>query len=92
MEQLRELQRKHKLIYDVRGMGLLVAVVLQLPDGSPANDQAEQVMYRALSQGLSFKVSMGSTLVLTPPLTIEERHLDRAVKILDDCLSGIDAV
>jgi 4-aminobutyrate aminotransferase len=92
MDQLRELQQKHKLIYDVRGMGLLVAVVLQLPDGSPANDQAEQVMYRALSQGLSFKVSMGSTLVLTPPLTIEERHLDRAVKILDDCLSGIDAV
>jgi 4-aminobutyrate aminotransferase len=91
MEQLRELQQKHTLIYDVRGMGLLVAVVLRLPDGSPANLQAEQVMYRALNRGLSFKVSMGSTLILTPPLTIEERHLDSAVKIIDDCLSGLDA-
>ncbi len=72
-------------------MGLLVAVVLRSPDGSPANVQAEQVMYRALSRGLSFKVSMGSTLVLTPPLTIEEKHLDRAVSILDDCLSELDA-
>ena len=91
MEQLRELQQKNTLIYDVRGMGLLVAVVLRLPDGSPANLQAEQVMYRALNRGLSFKVSMGSTLILTPPLTIEERHLDSAVKIIDDCLSGLDA-
>ena len=48
-------------------------------------------MYRALDRGLSFKVSMGSTLVLTPPLTIEERHLDDAVKIIDECLSGLDA-
>jgi len=60
-------------------------------DGSPASFEAEQVMYQALSRGLSFKVSMGSTLVLTPPLTIEETHLDRAVKILDDCLSGLGA-
>ena len=90
MEQLKRLQRKHRLIGEVRGIGLLIAVVLQLPGGSPAIAEAEQVMYSALSQGLSFKVAMGSTLVLAPPLTIEEKHLDDAAEILDRCLSELE--
>jgi 4-aminobutyrate aminotransferase len=33
--------------------------------------------------GLSFKVSHGSFLTLTPPLTIEEAELDSALTILE---------
>ncbi len=36
----------------------------------PATEEAEQVMYSALSKGLNFKVTMGSIITLTPPLTI----------------------
>ncbi len=86
---LRQLQGRHPLIADVRGLGLLVAVILEHSDGSPAESEAEAVMYAALSRGLSFKTSMGNALVLTPPLTIEEQHLDEAVGILDSSLSAI---
>ena len=91
LDQLKELQKKHSLIYEVRGLGLLAALVLRRPDGSPADTEAEQVMYAALSRGLNFKVTMGSILVLTPPLNIEEQHLADAVSILDNCFSELPA-
>ena len=37
---------------------------------SPAVERAERVFYRCLEEGLSFKVSAGSVLTLSPPLTI----------------------
>jgi 4-aminobutyrate aminotransferase len=40
-----------------------------------------------LSKGLSFKLTMGNILLLTPPLTISQRELDRALDILDQCLT-----
>jgi 4-aminobutyrate aminotransferase len=85
MQQLRSLQTRHPLIHEVRGLGLLVALVLRNQDGSSADAEAEQIMYRALSRGLSFKVTMGSILVLTPPLNIAEEQLEEAVQILDSC-------
>jgi (R)-1-hydroxy-2-aminoethylphosphonate ammonia-lyase len=89
LEQLKELQTRHALIYEVRGLGLLTALVLRRPDGSPAESEAERMMYAALSYGLNFKVSMGSILVLTPPLNIEEQHLSEAVSILDRCFTEL---
>jgi 4-aminobutyrate aminotransferase len=89
LEQLKQLQTRYPLIYEVRGLGLLVAIILRRPDGSPADSEAEQIMYAALSKGLSFKVTMSSILTLTPPLTIEEQHLTDAVHILDRCFTEL---
>jgi 4-aminobutyrate aminotransferase len=88
-EGLRQLKARHPLIADVRGLGLLNALLLQRADGSPANGEAEEIMYAALSQGLSFKTTMGNTLVLTPPLTIEEENLDTCLQILDRCFTSL---
>lgn len=88
--RLKELQMRHPLISDVRGLGLLTALVLRRSDGSPATSEAEHVMYSALRQGLSFKTTMGNTLVLTPPLTIEEEHLDASIQILDRCIHELE--
>jgi 4-aminobutyrate aminotransferase len=89
LDKLRQLQTRHALIADVRGMGLLTALVLRRPDGSPATEEAEQVMYLALRQGLSFKTAMGNIIALTPPLNIEEQHLDDCIRILDRCFVEI---
>jgi len=89
LDRLRDLQNGHSIIDDVRGLGLLAALTLRRPDGSPAEAEAEQIMYAALGYGLSFKTSMGNTIVLTPPLTIEEEHLNSAVEILDACFTEL---
>jgi 4-aminobutyrate aminotransferase len=54
---------------------------------SPA--AAERAMYRSLELGLSFKVTMGTILTLTPPLTISREEMDEAINILDRVLEGL---
>ena len=46
-------------------------------------------MYRALEKGLSFKVTMGNVLTLTPPLTITRSEMDRALDILEECIAEV---
>ena len=91
MQRLMQLKERFSLIHDVRGMGLLVALVLRRHDGSAAQLEAEQIMYSALSKGLSFKTTSGSTLVLTPPLNIAEEDLNRAAEILEQCFQEVAA-
>jgi 4-aminobutyrate aminotransferase len=59
----------------VRGAGLLVGVELCSTGTRDAADLAEAVLYRCLSEGLSFKVGQGNVLVLAPPLNVEEDDL-----------------
>jgi 4-aminobutyrate aminotransferase len=49
--------------------------------------EAEMIMYAALSKGLNFKLSMGNIITLTPPLIISQQELEKALAILDECLT-----
>ena len=44
-----------------------------------APDAAEEILYRAQEAGLSFKITMGNVLTLTPPLTIAEGRAGEGV-------------
>ena len=57
---------------------------------SPADALAEDVFYRCLDAGLSFKVSMGNTLTLTPPLIVTAEQMEFALDVLGRCIG--DAV
>lgn len=93
LARLEEMQRRHPLIGDVRGRGLLIGIELVTDRGAkaPAKDQAEAIMYRALDKGLSFKTTMGNVLTLTPPLTITEAEMSRALDILEECIAEVGA-
>jgi 4-aminobutyrate aminotransferase len=82
MERLREMQRRAPSIRAVRGLGLLIGV--EVADSA----LAERVMYRSLALGLSFKVTMGTVLTLTPPLTLTREEMDAALRILEEALAG----
>jgi len=90
VRRLRALQAKHEIIGDVRGLGLLLGIELvSNPETKePARDAAERVMYRALIKGLSFKITMGNVITLTPPLTITQEEMDRALDILGDSIAA----
>jgi (R)-1-hydroxy-2-aminoethylphosphonate ammonia-lyase len=92
LERLGELKARHRLVGDVRGLGLLLGIELvsDRERKTPAPDAAEAVMYRALERGLSFKTTMGNVLTLTPPLIITGAEMERALAILDDCLSEVE--
>jgi len=91
LDRLYDMMDRHALIGDVRGRGLLLGVelVADRESRAPADEAAEEVFYRSLERGLSFKVSMGNVLTLSPPLIIEQADLDRALDILDESLGAV---
>ena len=92
LKQMQRMMGRHPLIGDVRGLGLLMGMELVRDRATRerATDEAEAVMYNALSKGLSFKTTMGNILTLTPPLTITREQMDQALAILDDSLSEVE--
>ncbi|MCE5242878.1 MAG: aspartate aminotransferase family protein [Syntrophobacteraceae bacterium] len=92
LERMRKMMDVHPLIGDVRGLGLLMGIELvkDRETRERATEEAEAVMYAALSKGLSFKLTMGNILTLTPALTITKSDMDRALDIIEECLDEIE--
>ncbi len=90
--RMQEMMKRHPLIGDVRGLGLLMGIELVKDriTRERASDEAEAVMYAALSQGLSFKLTMGNIITLTPALTITHDEMDTALDIIDNCITAVE--
>jgi 4-aminobutyrate aminotransferase len=90
LERMGEMMAQQALIGDVRGRGLLLGIELVTDRASnvPAKDVAERVMYRCLDAGLSFKTTFGNVLTLTPPLTVTQEEMARALGIIDDAIAA----
>ena len=91
LKRLEAMKDKYALIGDVRGRGLLIGIelVIDRTEKTPASPQADAVMYQALERGLSFKTTFGNVLTLTPPLTVTENEMSRALDILEECIAAV---
>ncbi len=91
LRRIEQMKERHPMVGGGRGLGLLLGIELvkDRQTRERACDAAERVMYRALEKGLSFKVTMGNVLTLTPPLTITKAELDRALDILEECIAEV---
>ena len=89
IERLLDMKSRHKVIGDVRGRGFLFGaeLVTDRDTKEEANDLSEEVYYRCLNKGLSFKITMGNTLTFTPPLILTVSQLDQALDIVDESLA-----
>jgi 4-aminobutyrate aminotransferase len=92
LERLNEMKDRHSLIGDVRGLGLFLGIELvkDRQTRERACEEAEAVMYAALSKGLSFKLTMGNIITLTPALTITREEMDRALDIIEGCIAEVE--
>ena len=92
LKRMNEMMERHPLIGDVRGLGLFLGIELvkDRTTRERAIDEAEAVMYSALSKGLSFKLTMGNIITLTPALTIKKEEMDKALAIIDECLTEVE--
>jgi 4-aminobutyrate aminotransferase len=90
LERLLDMKQRLPLIGDVRGRGLLLGIELVKSPQSkePASEIAEEILYRALDGGLSFKTTMGNVLTLTPPLITTESEMLFALDILEEAIVG----
>ena len=92
LERLSEMKDRYHIIGDVRGLGLFLGIELvkDRQTRERATEEAEAVMYAALSKGLSFKLTMGNIITLTPALIITREEMDQALDIIDSCLAEVD--
>jgi 4-aminobutyrate aminotransferase len=85
IEKLRGLQRRHRRIGDVRGLGLMIGleVVRDPATREPAPAERTRVIEKAFEAGLLTLPCGASTIRLSPPLIASVPDADKAVAILD---------
>jgi adenosylmethionine-8-amino-7-oxononanoate aminotransferase len=95
MLELLEGLRRHPIVGDVRGLGLLMAVELKRdaasPHGSPPGARADDIVAAGARQMGLFVRPLGGTILLGPPLIFTRAHAERTVEVLDAALSSAEA-
>jgi 4-aminobutyrate aminotransferase len=88
LDRLHAFAPRSPFVGDIRGRGLMlgVEIVEERATKTAAPDRAERIYYRSLAAGLSFKISAGCVLTLSPPLTIAKTDLDRALHIVEQAI------
>jgi 4-aminobutyrate aminotransferase len=92
-KKLQELQQKHPLIGDVRGMGLMQALELvedrstKQPSPTGTNALMEEARKRGLLVGKGG--FYGNVIRMSPPLNISKADVDEALRILDESFAAI---
>ncbi|EPT0965253.1 aspartate aminotransferase family protein [Vibrio vulnificus] len=90
-EKLLEMKAKYPVIGDVRGIGMLWGIELVTDHESKARayDEVEAVLYQCLNNGVSFKVSQGNVIQLSPPLIITREQLTEALAIFEEAIANV---
>ena len=91
-EHLERLAKKHHIIGDIRGRGLLqgIELVTDRDIREPAFDQGRAIGRLCLENGLILSVRRnGSVFRFVPPFTTTEAQLDEAAQILDHAISEL---
>jgi acetylornithine/N-succinyldiaminopimelate aminotransferase len=81
---LNALKDRYEVIKDVRGLGLMLGVEL--------NIAGKGIVDKCIEKGLLINCTHDNVLRLMPALNITKREIDRAIKILDQAIRGVDSL
>ncbi|MGP4071255.1 aspartate aminotransferase family protein [Piscibacillus sp. B03] len=90
--QLKQLQEKHSSIKDIRGIGLMIGIELEDPNGQiSAGDLVMKVLDQCLGKGVLFYLcgNEGEVLRMIPPLVVSKEQIDEGLNVLDQVLESI---
>ncbi len=91
---LEDLQRKHLLIGEVRGMGLMQALELVRDRNTkePAVQEIAAFMEETRKRGLLIGKGglFGNVIRMSPPLNIAKSDVDEALRIMDQAFSAVE--
>ena len=89
LKRMADWPRKHKLVGDVRGRGLMVGVEIVKDKKTKEYGAAERdrIIELAFERGLLFLGCGPSTIRIAPPLVVSKDEADVAVDVLDECIA-----
>lgn len=77
-EKLEDLQTRHRIIREVRGLGLMIGVEFRF--------DVLNILLKSMSNGVLILDAGRNILRFLPPLVIEKEQIDRVIAILDTVL------
>jgi 4-aminobutyrate aminotransferase len=91
MEQLIGRLGRHRIVGDVRGLGLMIGVeiVRDRASRTPAPELREKILEEAYRRGLLLLGCGKSTVRLAPPLIIDDQDAQTAARILDESIEAV---
>jgi len=89
MAGLRELGKKHPVIWDVRGVGLMIGMELRTKTGEPASEYMGKLEQVAFRKGLLLLGCGKSAIRFAPPLVLTKEEATVGLEILDQCLAEL---
>src|SRR3954471_18741568 len=72
--ELKALTSKSKIAPEVRGVGMMQAMQLNVP--------ARPIVEQAMTEGLLINSTQETVLRFLPPFLLEEKHVDKAIRVL----------
>jgi acetylornithine/N-succinyldiaminopimelate aminotransferase len=77
--ELEALQHKYPVVKEVRGIGLMIGMALDVPAG--------EIVKKGHERGVLLNVTHDTVLRFVPPLTVSKQEIDRMIAILDGLLA-----
>jgi 4-aminobutyrate aminotransferase len=89
LKRMADWPRKHKLVGDVRGRGLMVGVeiVKDKKTKEYAPEERDQIIELAFERGILFLGCGPSTIRIAPPLVVSQDEADVAIDVLEECIA-----
>ncbi len=78
----------HRHVIDIRNLGMVAAVELEPRPGAPGA-RAGEVFHRCFDTGLMVRYT-GDIIAMSPPLILDQGHIDELVQKLADALAAVD--
>lgn len=94
LDALQEIQTRHPIIGQVRGIGLMIGVefVKDQKTREPAVHFRDEVVDRAFERGLLTLGCGKSTLRISPPLSTNRAEIDEGLHILEEAISLTETI
>ncbi len=81
--ELETLQHKYHFVKEVRGIGLMIGMALDISAGD--------IVRKGHERGVLLNVTHDTVLRFVPPLTVTKQEIDQMIKILDSIFAEIEA-
>jgi 4-aminobutyrate aminotransferase len=88
LRRMGEWPKKHKLVGDVRGFGLMIGIELVKNRATKerAPEERDRVVELAFERGVLFLGSGANSIRVAPPLITSKEQADIAMDVLEECL------
>ena len=87
-KRMADWPRKHRLVGDVRGRGLMIGVEIVKDQATKeyGNVERDRIVELAFERGILFLGCGPSTVRISPPLVVSREEADSAIDVLEECI------